>query len=734
MPLNIILSLMDEDKLKKLEEQLYSETPFFGERIRQNAAKELMEEKTPQTIELLTRAFLFSKDKNLRNLILNALKSIKIQETQLIDVVCRIWAETRDEELNKLIKPKGWVATHPPDLRLLTAVNLGWRGIIEEQETAVVAPLIQISLKETDPFIKKIAQMWLNSFTQPELQEEVCRLASEENNATALTLATECGYTPSDPTQAALFCYFTQQWDKYNEIDPDYQLLENFYYNASPELQERIEKHGISLKRIEWVWIVLGGKTLRRLTEITKRNWENIIQTLVAGQHWDLLLSFVSIVPAVFSQKIVKKLETKRLSIKEPELKQKLTEFSQLFKNIKSNIPPQGNLVRCYHTLKGHTKSIESIVVSPDGKTLISAGDELIRVWDIDSGKLIHILNGHLKPVTSLCLNEDGSILASGSRDKTVSLWRFPEGNLISNLSANTASVWSLAMSKNAKLIASASYQEIRLWQYPQSRLFKNLRGHQREVEKVIISQDDSFLIGGGGTKDNSIRVWRLPEGEHYCNLFGHQDAISDLALTTDNKILASASKDHTIKLWSLEEKKEIATLEGHSGRVWCLAITPDNENLISGSDDGTVKIWSLSTYNLLDTLTGHQGAIFCLDISPDGRLLVTGGRDTTVKMWDLTIGENVNSLTAHRGVITQVKFTDDGTNLITASSDRTLKIWRWDLSRLCNISPLLMTKGDKMWLQSAFKNGHLTPQEKEWITLLAKLQKTESGVGGIKN
>ncbi|PHV64053.1 hypothetical protein CSQ80_02050 [Cyanobacterium aponinum IPPAS B-1201] len=726
MPLNTNLSLMDEDKLKKLEEQLYNDTPFFGDRIRQNAARELIEEKTPQTVELLIRAFIFSQDKNFRNLILNSLKSIKIQETALTDVICRIWAETRDEDLSKLIKLKGWVATNPPELRLLTALNLGWRGIIDEKGIEIIAPLINLYLTENDAFTKKIAQMWLHSLSQPELQEEVCRLASEENNQEALILATECGYTPSDPSQAALFCYFTQQWDKYREIDPDYQLLENFYYNATSELQERIEKHGITFKRLEWIWIVLGGKKGRRLREITKSQWENIIQTMVMGQHWNLLLSFVPIVPAVFSQKIVKKLETKRLAIKEPELKQKLTQLSQLFQNIKGNIPPQGNLVRCYHALEGHTKAIEAIAISPDCKTLVSAGDELIRVWDIDTGKLLNTLNGHLKPITSLCLSGDGTILASGSRDKTVSLWRLPEGNLIGNLSANTASVWSLAMTKSAKLIASASYQEIRLWQYPQGRLFKNLRGHQREVEKVILSQDDSLLIAGGGTKDNSIRVWRLPEGDHLYNLFGHQDAICDLAVTSDNKILASASKDHTIKLWSLEEGKEIATLEGHLGRVWCLAITSDNENLVTGSDDGTVKIWSLTTHNLLDTFAGHEDGIFCLDISPDGRLLATGGRDKTVRMWDLTTGENVNTLNVHQGIITQIKFTDDGTNLITGSGDRTLKIWRWDLSRLCNISPRLMTKEDKQWLKSALESGHLTPQEQEWITLLAKLQKNE--------
>lgn len=139
---------------------------------------------------------------------------------------------------------------------------------------------------------KKIAQMWLNNLSQPELQEEVCRLASEENNQEALTLATECGYTPSEPSQAALFCYFTQQWDKYREIDPDYQLLENFYYNATSELQERIEKHGITFKRLEWIWIVLGGKKRQTI----KRNYQKSMGKYHSNNGDGATLEFVAII------------------------------------------------------------------------------------------------------------------------------------------------------------------------------------------------------------------------------------------------------------------------------------------------------------------------------------------------------------------------------------------------------------------------------------------------------
>ncbi len=53
---------MDEDKLKKLEEKLYNDTPFLGDRIRNQSLKELIEIRTVQTIESLSKALVFYKD------------------------------------------------------------------------------------------------------------------------------------------------------------------------------------------------------------------------------------------------------------------------------------------------------------------------------------------------------------------------------------------------------------------------------------------------------------------------------------------------------------------------------------------------------------------------------------------------------------------------------------------------------------------------------------------------
>ena len=50
-----------------------------------------------------------------------------------MNAVCRIWSEVRDPDLGKMLRAKGWVASRPTHLRVLTAINLGWQGIIEEK-------------------------------------------------------------------------------------------------------------------------------------------------------------------------------------------------------------------------------------------------------------------------------------------------------------------------------------------------------------------------------------------------------------------------------------------------------------------------------------------------------------------------------------------------------------------------------------------------------------------------
>ncbi|MBE9201855.1 AAA-like domain-containing protein [Nodularia sp. LEGE 06071] len=91
--------------------------------------------------------------------------------------------------------------------------------------------------------------------------------------------------------------------------------------------------------------------------------------------------------------------------------------------------------IREINRLEGHGSWVNSVVFSPDGKTLASASrDHTIKLWHRDTGQLISTLEGHGELVISVVFSPDGKILASASWDNTIKLWHRDTGQLISTL------------------------------------------------------------------------------------------------------------------------------------------------------------------------------------------------------------------------------------------------------------------------------------------------------------
>jgi WD40 repeat protein len=287
------------------------------------------------------------------------------------------------------------------------------------------------------------------------------------------------------------------------------------------------------------------------------------------------------------------------------------------------------------NTLSGHSSYVNYIVVSPDGKILVSASaDKKIKIWDFATGREIRTLLENSIHINYFAISSDWQTIATGGADNTIKIWDFSTG------------------------------KELR-----------TLKGHSSYVNYITISPDGKSLASASA--DNTIKIWDLSTGKELRTLKGHSGWVNTLAITSDGKKLASASADNTIKLWDLSTGQEIHTFRGHSSSVKPIAISSDGKQLVSGGADNTIKLWNLSTGQEIRSFSGHSSYINSLVISPDGKNLVSASADNTIKLWNLSTGQLINSIAGHSSYVNHLAISPDGKKLVSASADNMIKIWQ---------------------------------------------------------
>jgi len=307
-------------------------------------------------------------------------------------------------------------------------------------------------------------------------------------------------------------------------------------------------------------------------------------------------------------------------------------------------------LWQCLHTLSGHSgvlSSVNAIAVSPDGNTLASGGDDKnIKLWDLDTKKVLANLSGHSQPVTSVAFSPNGQILATASDDKTIKLWQIETLEEICTLSGHSHTVKSVAFSPNGQILASGSWDKtIKLWDVNTGTEICTMTGHQLQVNSVAFSPQGEILASA--SYDRTIRLWQIPIFADLHKKFknrpcysllstfsGHAWAVLTVAFSPDSQILATGSDDNTIKLWEVNTGQLIYTLVSHSWSVVAVAFTADGETLLSASCDKTVKLWRVSTAEEIVTLSGHVDSVSTVAVSQVAQLIASGSKDKTIKLW----------------------------------------------------------------------------------------------------
>jgi WD40 repeat protein len=200
--------------------------------------------------------------------------------------------------------------------------------------------------------------------------------------------------------------------------------------------------------------------------------------------------------------------------------------------------------------------------LSRDGKYLATTGkadpEAAVRLFDVDSGKLLAALTGHgrdkpaMPPpvtITDATFDFDGDKLASAGQDNTVRVWEVPSGKQIAVFRSQTGAT-ALDIDTDGKTLA-VGYAD-------------------GSVELIDIASGRRTALSGGqaGSKIAGVRF------------------------ASNNRKIAAASQDGWIRTWWLPGGALSTQVLAHRGSVWGITYSPDGTQLLSYGADNAIRWW----------------------------------------------------------------------------------------------------------------------------------------------
>lgn len=341
----------------------------------------------------------------------------------------------------------------------------------------------------------------------------------------------------------------------------------------------------------------------------------------------------------------------------------------------------------------GHTAAVRRAVFSPDGKLLVSAGeDHQVIVWDFLRRMRLKTLTDHTGTVTTVTFSPDGKWFVTGGEDQTAILWNAARLEKETVWHDQAAPVTTASFSPDGSLLAYATgkivvLRETKSWSKV-NELPRRISNHGVYIfldnKRLADNSGDVLSVATGKLIVDSPDEWGgnwaalSPDGKQWASVdatgflnagdlfarkhlsrqHAHHDHGRAVAYSPDGKLLATAAE--RVLLWDASTMTRIAPLE-YESIVWSVSFSPDGHWLVSTHGDGSILIWDVLNRELAANLREHSGAVRAVAVSADGKRLATASEDQSVILWNSENGLKEEVLSEHETRVGAVAFAPDG-------------------------------------------------------------------------
>ena len=202
------------------------------------------------------------------------------------------------------------------------------------------------------------------------------------------------------------------------------------------------------------------------------------------------------------------------------------------------------------HVIDVQWKSHTPVAFSTDSRILISGGDYLLHLHDVETGRQVEPGMGFADRYDSydaMAVGDRGGRIYLADGDEVTVIDREDETK---NQSWDEgANLYTMVLSKDGRLLATAGQGgEIVVRETAGLEVVTRMSAG-REVNALDFSADGSQLVSGGGR--GAVFLWRVEDGKKVRELEGHKEEINAVAFIPGGGQVVTAADDRTVRFWS---------------------------------------------------------------------------------------------------------------------------------------------------------------------------------------
>ncbi|KAF5827438.1 WD40-repeat-containing domain protein [Dunaliella salina] len=278
--------------------------------------------------------------------------------------------------------------------------------------------------------------------------------------------------------------------------------------------------------------------------------------------------------------------------------------------------------------LRGHDQPVAFVTWSPDDQLLLTVSDEVVRLWQVSTGRLLHTFTHHREAVSCCAWMPDSKSFLSGSVDKTI-------------------------------IMSDVKGHELQRWKRPY------------RVQDMAVTHNGALLIVA--CSDKQIHILRLSDGREVT--LQEEVPITSISLSPDSSFLLTALQSHVLRLWHLGELA-VSCAPQALGKLQDRSTEDPMDTMVPSS--------SVAEYHVSGSLLGQPGRYVLRSAfgGAHSSFVVHGSEDCLVYLWHRDSSELLLQLEGHSATVNACSWNPTNPHLlVSASDDRTIRVWMSEAS-----------------------------------------------------